>query len=105
MDCYPTTIGQGFLLWLRTITSNEAKMLPLKISVLSLEACYVWVYPPSSNGNGFINFASKFNQVYCLVPHDYWQSWIALDSYLVTSNEAKMFPHKMTVLILEIVFS
>ena len=90
MDCYPTTIGKVFLICLRTITSNEAKTLPLKISVLSLEACYVLVYPTSTNGNGFLNFANKFKQVYCLVPHDNWQSWIALDCYLVTSNEVKM---------------
>ena len=36
MNCYPTTIGKDFLLWLLTIISNETKMLPLKMDLPSL---------------------------------------------------------------------
>ena len=41
MGCYPTIIGKEFLLSLLAVTSNEAKMLSLKIGLLSLGVYYV----------------------------------------------------------------
>ena len=45
MDCYPITIGKDFLPWVIAVTSNEAKMLILKMGLPSLRVYYVWFYP------------------------------------------------------------
>ena len=46
MDCYPTTIGKEFLLWLLAVTSNEEKVIPLKMGLPISAVYFVWFYPP-----------------------------------------------------------
>ena len=41
MDCYSTTIGKNFLLWLLAVTSNEAKIIPLKMGLPRSRVFYV----------------------------------------------------------------
>ena len=100
MDCYPTIIGKEFLLSLLAVTSNEAKMLSLKIGLLSLGVYYVAMV--LANGKDFLYFAKKCKQVYSLLPHHYWQGFFALDCCSVTSNE---FPLKMGLPSLQVAFS
>ena len=70
MDCYrATTTGKGFLLWLLAVTSNEAKMLPLKMSLPSLGVYISGLVLPTTNGKGFLYFANKCEQVYSLLSH------------------------------------
>ena len=56
MDCYPTTIGKDFLLWLLAVTSNEAKMLPLKIGPPNLGVYYVLYGFTHRHQEGFFVF-------------------------------------------------
>ena len=117
MDCYPNTVGKNVLLWLLAVTSNETKMLSLKIGLPSLGVYYVnvssykdhfpatagkdffyiflWLCSPQREGNFEFCNASKYIQVYNLLPHHYWQGFFALVCCAVTSNEAKMLPQKM----------
>ena len=42
-------------------------------------------------------FANKCKQVYKLLPHRYWQGFLALVIRSVTSNETKILPLKMSL--------
>ena len=103
MDCYSTNIGKEFLLWLVTVTSNDATMLPIKVVLTSLGVFRCLVLP-TTNGKGFLYFPSKFKQVYSFLIHHYWQKVFALDFSSVNSNEVKMLPLKMGVPSLGVAF-
>ena len=112
MDCYLTTVGKNVLLWLLAVICNEIKMLPLKmglpslgvyyISVSSYKECYptnvdkdffdifLWFYSPEREGHFLFCNASK---------------GLALVCCAVTSNEAKIFPQKMSLPSLGVAFS
>ena len=104
MNCYSTTIGKDFLLWLLAVTSSEAKMLPIKVILTSLGVFRCLVLP-TTNGKGFLYFASKCKQVYSLLIHHYWQNAFALDCCSINSNEVKMLPLKMGLPSLGVAFS
>ena len=114
MDCYSTTIGKNFLLWLLAVTSNKAKIIPLKMGLPGLRIFYVatckqlsgllFIGPSSLQGFFFSSFTHhngksflccKCNQLYGLLPHHYWQWFLALVICLITSNETKMLSLKM----------
>ena len=124
----PATIGKDFfdLVWIFTVvTTNEAKMIPLKIGLSSLGVYYASVsnckdcYPTTAgkdfliffsgfthhNGKIFLYFASKCKQLYGLLPHHCWQGFFALVIFSVTSNEVKMLPLKMGLPSLGVAFS
>ena len=74
MYCYPTTIGTSFLLWLFSVTSNEAKMLLLKmglsslgvyyVSVSSYKECYHITY---RHGFFFSSFTHHNGKIFCIL--------------------------------------
>ena len=89
--CCPTTIGKDFCCFFADVTSNEVKMVPLKMGLLNLRVYYVSArsckdcYPTiigrdflnffsgltHHNEKGFLCFASKCKQMYGLLHHQY----------------------------------
>ena len=109
MDCYPTTIGKDFLLWLFAITSN-GKNAPtingspkFKIILCSQLATVL----PTTSGTGFLCFASKCKQVDSLLPTTIGKIFCSglLLGYNQLENEAKMLPLKMGLPSLGVAFS
>ena len=83
-------------------TSNESKMLSVKMGPLSLG---VYLILPTTNRKGVLYFASKCKQVYSLPSHHYWQRFLALDCSSVTSSEPKIISLKMSLLSVGVAFS
>ena len=100
-------MGGDFSLWLFAVTSNGAKLPPLKldlpslgvyrVSVSSCKNCYLTTIGKDflifsscftqPNGKGYLYFASNCKQMYRPV--------LALVICSVTSNETKMLPFKI----------
>ena len=88
MDYYPTIFDKDFILWLFAApTKNESpKFRSIQCLVL-----------PTTNRKGFLNLGVNCKQVYCLLPHHYWQGCFTLDCCSVTTNEVKMLPSKRSL--------
>ena len=107
MDCYPTTINKDFLLRLLAGTSNEVKMLPLKINGSPKFKSTLCLVLLTTNKKGFLHFASKCKEVYSLLSQRFCpvRSFFALDCCSVIFSEKKMLSLEIGLPSLVVAFS